>query len=86
MEREKLTARRQRREAFLRKLYEDVDGGVSEFVDGFAIAAELGAEPAEAKRIIAYFEEKALLKVDDHKMGIVRLTAAGVDAVEEDPI
>lgn len=76
--------RRQRREAFLRKLYEDVDGSVTDFVDGFAIAADLGAEPAEAKRIITYFEEKQLLKVDDHKAGIVRLTATGVDVVEED--
>lgn len=84
MDRGILKERRERRQAFLRKLYDDVDGSVVEFVDGFAIAAHLGADPAEAKRIITYFEEKALLKVDDHKAGIVRLTAAGVDAVEED--
>jgi hypothetical protein len=82
MDREKLKERRERREAFLRSLYEEVDGHVNDFVDGLELASRLGADTAEAKRIIAYFEEKALIMVDDHKNGIVRITAAGVDAVE----
>lgn len=83
MDRQHIAARKERREAFLKTLYEEVDANVYEFVDGMEIAARVGAEPAEAKRIIAYFEEKALIVVDDHKNGIIRITAQGIDAVEE---
>ncbi|MGQ0560795.1 MAG: hypothetical protein ACT443_02860 [Gemmatimonadota bacterium] len=79
---ERIRARRERRQQFLRLLYDEVDGSVSEFVDGLDIGSRLGADAAEARRIIEYLEEKGLLKVDDHKSGIVRITAAGVDAVE----
>lgn len=82
MDPEIVKARRARRQAFLRLLYEKTDGSVSEFVDGYAIAKEVGADDAEGKRIVAYLEEKGLLKVDDHKTGIVRITAGGVDAIE----
>lgn len=85
MDREKLKQRRLRREAFLMTLYEDVDGSVTQFVDGHEIAARVGAEPEEARRIIAYFEEKGLILVDDYKTGIVRITVEGVDEVEKDP-
>lgn len=66
----------------MRALYEEIDGSVNEFVDGLDIATRLGADPEEGRRIIAYLEEKGLLKVDDHKAGIIRITADGVDAVE----
>jgi hypothetical protein len=82
MDKQKIRERRERRQQFLRTLYEEVDGSVNEFVDGLELASGLGADVAEGRRIIAYLEEKGLLKVDDHKAGIIRITADGVDAVE----
>ncbi len=64
------------------RLYQAVDGNVSEFVQGFDIAAELAADAEEARRMIAYLEEKGWIKVDDHRQAVIRITAAGVDAVE----
>jgi hypothetical protein len=51
-------------------------------VQGFDIAAGLQADAEEARRIIAYLEEKGWIMVDDHRNGVIRITAAGVDAVE----
>lgn len=74
--------RRDLRREFLRRLYELVDGSVSEFVNASAIGAPLGVDEAETRRIFEYLEEKAFVKVDDHRGGIIRITAAGVDEVE----
>lgn len=82
MEPELIRARRERRQAFLQALYDKVDGSVSDFVEGLQIGAGVGADNAETRRMITYFEEKGLLKVDDHKTGVIRITAAGVDMVE----
>lgn len=82
MDRERIATRRARRSEFLQALYEQVDGDVNEFVPGYEIAARVGADAEEARRIVAYFEEKQLIKVDDHKAGIIRITAAGIDEVE----
>ena len=82
MDKERIKARRERRQAFMRELYEEIDGSVNDFVDGLEIATRLGADAEEGRRIIAYLEEKGFLKVDDHKSGIIRITADGVDAVE----
>lgn len=82
MDREKIRQRRERRQQFLRSLYEEIDGSVNDFVDGLELGQRLGADADEARRIISYLEEKGLVKVDDHKTGIIRITAAGVDAVE----
>ena len=79
---EQIRQRRKRREDFMHRLYDAVDGNVSEFVSGFDIASELEADAEEARRIIAYLEEKQWIKVDDHRNGVIRITAAGVDAVE----
>jgi hypothetical protein len=81
--REDLRARQERRQAFLRALYVRADSSVSTFVEGFELAAGLGADRAEAVRILEYLAEKGLVKVDDYGTGLVRLTAAGVDAVEQ---
>lgn len=78
-----LKARKQRRLDFLRALYETVDGDVNEFVHGFEIASAVGADDTEAKRIMAYFEEKSFIVIDDHKAGVIRITADGIDSVEE---
>jgi hypothetical protein len=77
-----ISRRRQLRRDFLEQLYTRVDGSVSEFVSGLEIGAALGADDAETLRVIAYLEEKQLVKVDDHRAGIIRITAHGVDEVE----
>jgi hypothetical protein len=59
-----------------------VDGSVTDFVDGIQIGTRVGADTDEARRMITYFEEKGLVLVDDHKTGVIRITAAGVDVVE----
>lgn len=82
MDKDVIKQRRQRRQDFMIRLYEAADGNVAEFVQGFDLAAELGADAEEARRIIAYLEEKGLIKVDDHRNGVVRITASGVDEVE----
>jgi hypothetical protein len=76
--------RREQRREFLKQLYLRVDGSVSEFVAAYDLAAGLGIDEAEARKILEYFEEKAFVMVDDYRAGIVRITAAGVDAVESD--
>jgi biotin operon repressor len=55
---------------------------VSEFVSGFALGERLGLAEAEVRKLLEYHAEKGNVHVDDHRGGIVRLTAAGVDAVE----
>jgi Mn-dependent DtxR family transcriptional regulator len=79
---ESMRRRRDLRREFLRRLYDLVDGSVSEFVSASAIGTPLGADDAETRRIFEYLEEKGLVKVDDHRGGIIRITAAGVDEVE----
>lgn len=77
-----MAERRARRAAFLRSLYDAVDANVSEFVNGFELAGGLGMERPETERVLGYLEEKGLIRVDDHREGILRITAAGIDAVE----
>ncbi|HEX6135262.1 MAG TPA: hypothetical protein VFZ24_14935 [Longimicrobiales bacterium] len=74
--------RRELRREFLKRLYLAVDGSISEFVSAHELGAELGIDAAESRRIFEYLEEKGLVLVDDHRAGIIRLTAAGVDEVE----
>jgi hypothetical protein len=82
LDQDDIRQRRKQRDDFMIRLYRAVDGSVSEFVQGFDIAAELAADAEQARRIIAYPEEKGWIKVDDHRNGVIRITAAGVDAVE----
>jgi len=77
-----LQARNAQRQAFLRSLYERVDSSVTEFVSAFEIGEGMGLSRTESSLIVAYLEEKGLLKVDDHASGMCRLTADGVDRVE----
>jgi hypothetical protein len=79
---ESIQKRREQRREFLLRLYMRVDGSISEFVHAYELGAELGIEEAEVRKIFEYLEEKRLVLVDDHRAGIVRLTAAGVDDVE----
>jgi len=77
-----LQERRNRRVAFLRALYDAVDSSVTAFVSGFEVGNQVGADRAETVKIIEYHAEKELIKVDDYTTGMIRLTTAGVDAVE----
>jgi Mn-dependent DtxR family transcriptional regulator len=79
---EAMRRRRELRREFLLRLYEHVDGSVSEFVAAADIGTALGMDAAESRRIFEYLEEKGFVLVDDYQAGIVRLTAAGVDEVE----
>lgn len=79
---DEIRARREHRREFLRLLYTAVDGSVSEFVNAHDIGAQLALDGAEVRKIFEYLEEKGLVMVDDHRAGILRITAAGVDEVE----
>lgn len=74
--------RRQKRTAFLERLYEIVDASVSTFVSGFEVGESIGVDHEETHKIIEYLEEKGLIHIDDHKTGTIRITAAGIDHVE----
>jgi hypothetical protein len=77
-----IARRRQQRTDFIRRLYDVVDASVTEFVSAFEIGAEIGIPDKEIETLLGYFEEKALIKIDDHKLGMIRITSAGVDYVE----
>lgn len=81
---DELRRRRELRRAFLRRLYLDVDGSVSQFVTAFDIGAALHLDQDATRRIFEYLEEKGWVMVDDHRAGVVRLTANGVDEVESE--
>jgi len=66
----------------MKRLYEEVDGSVSTFVNAFEIGEPLGIEAAEITKAIEYLEEKRLVAIDDHRLGIIRITARGIDYVE----
>ena len=59
-----------------------VDASVTTFVNGLEIADALGISREEALRIIEYLQEKQFIHIDDHKLGIIRITALGIDHVE----
>jgi hypothetical protein len=74
--------RRFRRAEFLRRLYSRVDASVSVFVNGFEIGEELGMDRSETGKLFDYLEEKGFVKIDDHRGGMLRITALGIDEVE----
>jgi hypothetical protein len=78
-----IARRRQQRSDFMTRLYGVVDASVNEFVSAFEIGTEMNIPDAEIGRVVGYLEEKGYIKVDDHKLGIIRITAAGIDYVEE---
>ena len=74
--------RRQNRTAFLVRLYEIVDASVSTFVSGPEIATGIGVTYDARYAHQADWEEKQYIHIIDHKLGIVRITALGIDHVE----
>jgi CTP-dependent riboflavin kinase len=81
-QRPEIQKRIQSRAEFMARLYESVDASVSTFVSAFEIADALGVSADEGKRIMEYLKEKGYIHIDDHKLGIIRITAAGIDHVE----
>ncbi len=79
---DEMRTRRDRRGALLKSIYDAADASVTEFVSAYDLAAAQGVEQEEARKAIAYLEEKGFLMVDDHRAGVVRITAGGIDAVE----
>jgi hypothetical protein len=77
-----IARRKHQRTEFIKRLYTMVDAGVAEFVSAFDIGTETGIPDAEIGRLLGYFEEKGFIKIDDHKLGIIRITAEGIDYVE----
>lgn len=77
-----MRVRRQSRSDLLRRIYQKADASVTEFVSAYDISEEQGVTPEEARKTLAYLEEKGYLLVDDHRAGVVRITAEGIDAVE----
>jgi hypothetical protein len=77
-----LRARNRRRLEYLRALYDLVDSSVTDFVEGFELGLSLEMDLSETRRVLGYLSEKGLVKVDDFRSGVIRLTAAGVDFVE----
>lgn len=81
--REKIENRRRQRAEFLMRLYDVVDANVSTFVSAWEISKSMGMDEDEARRVLEYYDERGFIFVDDHRAGTVRITAAGVDQVED---
>jgi hypothetical protein len=79
---DEMRARRERRSTLLRSIYDAADGSVTEFIQAYDLADAQHTAPEEARKIVSYLEEKGYLLVDDHRAGIVRISAEGIDAVE----
>ena len=83
MNRDLIEQRRRQRAQFLDRLYDEVDADVSTFVSAWEVATAIGIGEADARRVLEYFAEKGFVHVDDHRAGTVRLTAAGLDHIED---
>jgi hypothetical protein len=70
------------RRVLLTAVYDEVGASVTDFVDVLALGDTLGVPADEVRKALGYFEEKGWLRVDDHRGGVARLTAAGADVVE----
>jgi Mn-dependent DtxR family transcriptional regulator len=74
--------RRERRSELLHRIYKASDASVTEFVSAHDLTTSMEITPEETRKILAYLEEKGYVLVDDHRAGVVRITAEGIDAVE----
>lgn len=82
MTNEAMKLRRERRAQLLRGIYDAAGGSVTEFVSAHDLATAQQLPDDETRKAISYLEEKGYLLVDDHRAGVVRITAEGIDAVE----
>ena len=77
--------RRERRIRLLRSLYGRTDADVRVYEDAHEIADELGIEHAEVPRIVAYLEERGFIVATGATGATIRITADGIDRVENGP-
>jgi hypothetical protein len=80
---EEIARRQKQRVDFMTRLYWAADGSVSEFVSAYEIGADISVPETDIRRLVEYLEERAFIKVDDHKLGVIRITANGIDYVEK---
>lgn len=74
--------RRANRRRFLEHLYRCSEEELTEYQDGYDVAAQLGLDRADAERIVRYLEDHGQVVKSGTGM-VVRITAKGIDAVEE---
>jgi CTP-dependent riboflavin kinase len=77
-----IAARRANRRRFLEHLYRCSEEELTEYQDGYEVAAHLGLGRADAERIVRYLEDHGHVAKSGAGM-VVRITAKGIDAVEE---
>jgi CTP-dependent riboflavin kinase len=75
--------RRALRRRFLESLYEQSERGGSEYQDGYELAAELGLTRQDAERVVRYHEDHGFVRTSGSHGLTVRITAQGIDHVEE---
>lgn len=80
--RDEIVRRQAQRRAFMRRLYARTEANVNEFVHAAELTDGLDITPAEIPAMISYLEEKEWIMVDDHRAGVLRITALGIDHVE----
>jgi DNA-binding MarR family transcriptional regulator len=76
-----IAARRAARVRFLEHLYRCSEEELSEYQDGYEVAAALGLERTDAERIVRYLEDHGFVVKSGTGM-VVRITARGIDHVE----
>ena len=80
---EEVRRRREARRRFLEILYDHSERGESEYQDGYDLAAELGVSRQDAERIVRYHEDHGYVRKSGSHGLTVRITAQGIDHVEE---
>lgn len=78
---DEFAARRAHRRRFLEHLYRASEEELTEYQDGYEVAAHLGLDRADAERIVRYLEDHGHVAKSGAGM-VVRITAKGIDAVE----
>ena len=78
-----LRARRECRRRFLERLYEASEQGDSEYLDGYELAGELGLSRQDAERFVRYHEDHGFVMTTGRHGLTVRITARGIDHVEQ---
>lgn len=80
---EEIRRRRDARRRFLEILYDHSERGESEYQDGYDLAAEIGVSRQDAERIVRYHEDHGFIRKSGSHGLTVRITAQGIDHVEQ---
>lgn len=78
-------ARRENRRRFLEYLYRCSEEESTEYRDGYEVADELGISRQDAERIVRYLEDHGYVIKTGRTGLVLRITAAGIDHVEDAP-